>query len=111
MYINSRQHIYVCTPFNLRTINSEDATYTEKTEALKLDAALTMTLLKLDYEGTIFLRALNNDNGNSIETPRLIQRQRDIIRSEDIKPAITAAAESTTIGKPYTTTEDQASVY
>jgi hypothetical protein len=53
---------------------------------------------------------LNLDIGNRIETPRLIQRQRDIIRSEDIKPAITAA-ESTTIGKPDTTTEDQASMY
>jgi hypothetical protein len=70
--------------YNLRTINSEDASYTEKTEALKLDVALTMTLLKLDYEGTVFVRLLNNDNGNRIETPKLIQRQRDIIRSEDI---------------------------
>jgi hypothetical protein len=50
--------------YNLRTINSEDASYTEKTEALKLDAAITMTLLKLDYEGTVFLRLLNNNNGN-----------------------------------------------
>ena len=40
---------------NLRTINSSDASYTEKTEAIKLDAAITMTLLKLDYEGTVFL--------------------------------------------------------
>jgi hypothetical protein len=39
--------------YNLRTINSEDASYTEKTEALKLD-----------YEGTVFLRLLNNNNGN-----------------------------------------------
>jgi hypothetical protein len=86
--------------FNLRTINSEDASYTEKTEALKLDAAITMTLLKLDYERTVFLRLLNNNNGNDIETARLIQLQRDIITSEDIKPAITA--ESTTIGKSDT---------
>ena len=35
----------------------------------------------------------NNNNGNRIETPKLIQRQRDIIRSQDIKPAITTAVE------------------
>ena len=39
----------------------------------------------------------NNNNGNRIETPKLIQPQRDIIRSQDIKPAITTAgAESPT---------------
>lgn len=106
--------------YNLRTINSNDASYTEKTEALKLDAAITMTLLKLDYEGTVFLRLLNNNNnGNdNIETARLIQRQRDIIRSEDIiKPAITIAEEESTTEnaaidrKSDTTTEDQADVY
>jgi hypothetical protein len=95
---------------NLHIINNEATEPKDKIEALKLDAALTMTLLKLEYEGTTFLRVLNLDIGNRIETPRLIQRQRDIIRSEDIKPAITAA-ESTTIGKPDTTTEDQASMY
>jgi len=52
-----------------------------------------MTLLKLDYEGTILLRALNNTNGNdNIETPRLIQRQRDIIRSESSIWLVFAAA-------------------
>jgi DNA-binding CsgD family transcriptional regulator len=107
----AKDRLLMAKRYNLGIINNEETEPSDRIEALKLDAALTMTLLKLDYEGTIFLRALNNDNGNSIETPRLIQRQRDIIRSEDIKPAITAAAESTTIGKPYTTTEDQASVY
>ena len=72
-----------------------------------------MTLLKLDYEGTVFLRLLNNNNnGNQIETLKLIQRQRDIIRSEDI----TAAEESTTENaaidtKSDTTIEEQADVY
>jgi len=54
----------------------------------------------------------NNNNGNHIETPRLTQRQRDIIRSKDIKPAITTAAESTTENaaidrKSDTTTEEK----
>ena len=94
-------------------MHSNETSQSDKIEAIKLDAALTITLLKLDYEGTIFLRALNNTNGNdNIETPRLTQRQRDIIRSKDI----TAAEESTTENvvndrKSDTTTEDQADVY
>jgi hypothetical protein len=112
----AKERLLMAKRFNLVTINSSDATYTEKTEALKLDAAITMTLLKLGYECTVFLRLLNNNNGNNIETPRLTQRQRDIIRSEDIKPAITTAAKSTTENaaidrKSDTTTEDQADVY
>jgi hypothetical protein len=91
----AKERLLMAKRYNLRTINSEDASYAEKTEALKLDAAITMTLLKLEYEGTVYLRVLNLDVGNRIETPKLIQRQRDIIRSEAIKPAITAA-ESTT---------------
>jgi DNA-binding CsgD family transcriptional regulator len=112
----AKERLLMAKRYNLRTINSEDASYAEKTEALKLDAAITMTLLKLEYEGTVYLRVLNLDVGNRIETPKLIQRQRDIIRSEAIKPAITAAAASTienaAIGKSDTiATEDQASVY
>lgn len=46
----------------------------------------------------------------------LTQRQRDIIKSKDIKPDITTAEESTTENaaidrKSDTTTEDQADVY
>jgi hypothetical protein len=78
-----------------------------------------VTLLKLDYEGTVFLRLLNNNNnGNdNIETARLTQRQRDIIKSKDIKPAITAAEEESTTENAAidrnsdTTKEDQADVY
>ena len=78
----AKDRLLMAKRFNLRTINSEDSSYTEKTEALKLDATITMTLLKLDYEGTVFLRLLNNNNnGNdNIEIARLIQRRRDIIR-------------------------------
>jgi hypothetical protein len=100
---------------NLHIINDSETEPKDRIEALKLDAALTMTLLKLEYEGTTFLRVLNLDIGNRIETPRLIQRQRDIITSEDIKPAITAAESTTETAaidrKPDTTIEDQASVY
>jgi hypothetical protein len=103
--------------YNLAIINNDETEAKEKIEALKLDAALTMTILKLDYEGTVFLRLLNNNNGNdNIESPKLIQRQRDIITSEDPKPAVPAGAESTTENaaidrKPDTSTEDQADVY
>src|SRR6188472_1981934 len=51
----AKDRLLMAKRYNLRTINSEDSSYTEKTEALKLDAAITMTLLKLDYEGTVFL--------------------------------------------------------
>jgi DNA-binding CsgD family transcriptional regulator len=73
----AKDRLLMAKRYNLRTINSEDSSYTEKTEALKLDAAITMTLLKLDYEDTVFLRLLNNNNNNvndNIETARLIQR-------------------------------------
>jgi hypothetical protein len=42
--------------YNLAIVNNDETEAKEKIEALKLDAALTMTLLKLDYEGTVFLR-------------------------------------------------------
>jgi len=42
----AKERLLMAKRFNLGTINSSDATYTEKTEALKLDAAITMTLLK-----------------------------------------------------------------
>jgi hypothetical protein len=110
----AKDRLLMAKRFNLRTINSEDASYTEKTEALKLDAAITMTLLKLDYEGTVFLRLLNNNNNNgndNIETARLIQRQRDIIRSEDITAAESTTENAAIDRKSDTTTEDQADVY
>ena len=41
---------------NLMIMHSNETSQSDKIEAVKLDAALTMTLLKLDYEGTVFLR-------------------------------------------------------
>jgi predicted DNA-binding protein (UPF0251 family) len=82
----AKDRLLMAKRYNLAIVNNDETEAKERIEALKLDAALTMTLLKLDYEGTILLRALNNTNDNdNIETPRLIQRQRDIIRSDSPK--------------------------
>ena len=82
----AKDRLLMAKRYNLAIVNNDETEAKERIEALKLDAALTMTLLKLDYEGTILLRALNNTNGNdNIETPRLTQRQRDIIRSDSPK--------------------------
>jgi hypothetical protein len=53
-----------------------------------------------------------SDNANdNIETPRLIQRQRQIIRSEDITAAESTTENAAIDRKSDTTTEDQAAVY
>jgi len=74
----AKDRLLMAKRYNLAIVNNDETEAKEKIEALKLDAALTMTLLKLDYEGTILLRALNNTNGNDDHTsfqlkPQILQ--------------------------------------
>ena len=62
-------------------ITDPEATISERLQAIESNAHLDMTLLKLEYEGTIYFMKIAGSNAKSNGTPdsKFIKRQADII--------------------------------